>query len=166
MFQREAKKNKKKIMDLTNKHNLLTTEQLIPYIPFGIYAEMLDYKSDYVGEQYDKIIGIHQWSKCENLFSLLTEHGSKPSVFRVKPILKPQSELLKLGNEKWWRHYMELGLVDYLDFKSVYMLIKEHIDVFGLIPKGLATDINTLPENVRQRIIGPPAQDATNNTTT
>ena len=56
----------------------LTLEHLSGYLPYVLKAEMLDYKSDYVGRQYDIIIGVHQWSKNGD-WCLLTDGGSKPS---------------------------------------------------------------------------------------
>lgn len=62
------------------------------YLPYGVKAEMIDYKTDYVGRKYDEIIGIHEWSKNKD-WCLLTDGGSKPSLDRVKLILHPLSDL-------------------------------------------------------------------------
>lgn len=72
----------------------LTLEHLSGYLPYGLKAEMLDYKSDYVGRQYDVIIGVHQWSKNGD-WCLLTDGGSKPSFNHIKPILRPLTDLTK-----------------------------------------------------------------------
>jgi hypothetical protein len=77
------------------KGNNLTIEQLIPYVPFDLTVEVLDYKSDYVGRRYDKVVGIHQWDKSGNLWSVLTCGGAKPSVDRVRPALYPFEFLVK-----------------------------------------------------------------------
>lgn len=61
-----------------------------------------------------------------------------------KPILRPLSDLTRLGsNERWWRDQIALGIerISYCDFEE---LLKEHYDVFNLIPEGLAVDINTI----------------------
>ena len=73
----------------------LELKHLAPYLPYGLKAEMLDYEMDYVGRKYDEIIGVHQWSKNKD-WCLLTDGGSKPSFDRIKPILRPLSDLVKI----------------------------------------------------------------------
>jgi len=73
----------------------LTIKQLIPYIPFDLTVEVLDYKSDYVNRRYDKVVGVHQWDKSGNLWSVLTCDGAKPSVDRVRPALYPFEFLVR-----------------------------------------------------------------------
>lgn len=72
----------------------LELKHITPYLPFRLKAEMLDYKRDYVGKQYDEIIGVHQWSK-KNDWCLLTDGGSKPSLDCIKPILISLSDITK-----------------------------------------------------------------------
>jgi hypothetical protein len=72
---------------------LLELNHLTPYLPYGLKAEMLNYKSDYVGKQYDEIIGLHEWSKNKD-WCCLTGGGSKPSLDDIKPILRPLSQLI------------------------------------------------------------------------
>ena len=45
-------------MKLEPKHILL-------YLQHKLRVEVLDYKSDYVGNRYDTIVGVHQWDKEE-----------------------------------------------------------------------------------------------------
>lgn len=73
----------------------LTIQELAAYLPYSLKAEMLDYKIDYVGKQYDEIIGIHQWDKLCLYWSALTVGGSKPNIERIKPLLLPLSSLTK-----------------------------------------------------------------------
>jgi hypothetical protein len=72
----------------------LTFENLAPYLPYGLIAEMIMYKCDYVGKKYDIIKGVEQWSKNGD-WCLLTEGGSKPPLDKIKPILRPLSDLTK-----------------------------------------------------------------------
>lgn len=65
----------------------LELKHLVPYLPFELIAEMLDYESDYVGLQYDRIVGVEQWDRSGTLWSALTVGESKPSIERVKPLL-------------------------------------------------------------------------------
>jgi len=83
---------------------MLQIEQILPYIPYQLIVQVLDYKSDYVGREYDKAVGIHQWDKSGKLWSVLTEGGAKPSIDRVKPLLFPLScmvEKFEHGGQKF-----------------------------------------------------------------
>ncbi len=148
----------------------LEIKHLAPYLPYGLKAEMLDYQRDYVGKKNDTIVGIHQWDKSGKLWSLLTEGGSKPSFDKIKPILRPLSNLQKgfhkdfdevLFDENNYVFTDELGIRatpsielfigdgcnNTIIFDSVIeiynLLLKHHFDIFRLIQKGLAIDINT-----------------------
>lgn len=86
---------------------------------------------------------------------------------KIKPILRPLSDLTKeieIDGDKFiplvkfyvksvgwkdyktWLHIMKSTYTNpnYLDFHKTMKLISWHFDVFGLIEKGLAIDINTL----------------------
>ncbi len=154
----------------------LTLEHLAPYLPYGLKAEMLDYKCDYVGKQYDEIVGFHQWDKNCSYWSALTVGGSKPNIERIKPILRPLSDL-SIYNESFEESWIirlnkecievsnagGIWLDSDLDFDLMYdryeppgylrleytsksrdWLVKNQFDVFGLIEKGLAIDINSI----------------------
>jgi len=140
--------------------NILTLEHLAPYLPYGLKVKVEDYKCDYVGREFDEVIGFHQWDKSGLLWSVLTEGGAKPSLNRVKPILRPLSDLTKeieVDGEKFVP-LNKLRLDFDLDFdaeersfvnmfeilEDYNKLLKWHFDVHGLIPKNLAIDINTL----------------------
>ena len=94
----------------------LEIKHLAPYLPYGLKAEMLDYKNDYVGRQFDKIIGIYQWSK-NNDWCILTDGGSKPSLSRIKPILRPLSDITKEieHNGERFVPMVELAIIANLD---------------------------------------------------
>jgi hypothetical protein len=109
---------------------MLQVEQILPYIPHQLIVQVLDYKSDYVGREYDKVVGIHQWDKSGKLWSVLTEGGAKPSTDRVKPLLFPLScmvekfehggqrfvpivELARLAILDPWRGGLEVKGLDY-----------------------------------------------------
>jgi hypothetical protein len=88
--------------------------------------------------------------------------------YRFKPILRPLSDLTKeINNEKHTINFIPIevlqlhnnvkidadGLVtdgkdeygiNWLSYESFQLLLQWHFDVFGLIEKGLAIDINTL----------------------
>ena len=73
----------------------LTVEHLAKHLPYGLIAEILDYKSDYVGNKMDTIVGINQWDKSGQRWSCTTLGGAKPSPDRIKPYLYPLDSLTK-----------------------------------------------------------------------
>lgn len=73
----------------------LLPSDIVGYLPHKLIAKMLDYKCDYVGREFDTVVGINQWSADGGLWSLLTEGGSKPSLDRIRPVLRPMSDLIK-----------------------------------------------------------------------
>jgi hypothetical protein len=136
----------------------LTLKHLSGYLPYGLKAEMLDYKSDYVGRQYDVIIGVHQWSKNGD-WCLLTDGGSKPSFNHIKPILRPLSDLTKeieVDGEKfvpiekmeqmgWFnRDCLNAYTILNIPYAMVQILLSWYFDIHNLIEQGLAIDYNTL----------------------
>jgi len=58
---------------------------------------------------------------------------------KIKPILRPLSDLTKEI-----KYNLELEMINYLPFVIVQELFKWHFDVFNLIDKDLAIDINNL----------------------
>ena len=99
--------------------NKLTLEILAPYLPYGLKVRVEDYKCDYVGREFDEVIGFHQWDKSGLLWSVLTDGGAKPSVEKVKPILRPLSYLTKeieVNGEK----FIPIELLDnYHNFSTI-----------------------------------------------
>jgi hypothetical protein len=69
----------------------LTIEQILPYVPHQLEVQVLDYESDYVGKEYDKVVGLEQWDKSGKLWCVLLEGGARPSTDRVKPLFFPLS---------------------------------------------------------------------------
>jgi len=143
-------------------------------LPYEIYAELLDYRCDFVGKQYDKITAFKQWSKCGDLWSIDTISGAKSSLARVKPIIHPLSDLTKeiehngekfvpirmLKNthgieylKKYLREQDNPNILGKhfnpyeLKFGALSKLIKLHFDVASLIEKGKAIDVNSLEIN-------------------
>jgi len=105
---------------------------------------------------------------CKGIYSIkgvwyLKAIGGVYELNECKPILRPLSDLTKeiinteCGNPIYLdmfdnvdRNILELSdLYTYNDINSISVngynyLLENHFDVFGLIPKGLAIDINTL----------------------
>ena len=135
----------------------LEIKHIAPYLPYGLKAKILDYKSDYVGREIDSIIGIHQWSNDGNLWSVLTLGGAKPSPERTKPLLRPISQLYKkieINGEffipmeklsKAFRYtdlfYFDMNNLLQNPYDVVKKLLEFNFDIFGLIEAGLAIEI-------------------------
>ena len=145
----------------------LELKHLAPYLPYELKVETLDYKNDYVNQRYDLLIGFHQWDKNEQYWSCLLQHGSKPDISRVKPILRPlwdldslieaefkkfadtfavknKSEIIDLfcyENIKTEECLADLDLRK-LPYECIEYMFKNHYDVFDLIPAGLAVPIH------------------------
>tara|TARA_R110000744_G_scaffold366738_1_gene475921 strand:+ start:141 stop:506 length:366 start_codon:yes stop_codon:yes gene_type:complete len=118
----------------------LQLKHLAPYLPYGLRIFNKDNKGSYILStgSIDRVIEL-------------------PEIF--KPILRPLSDLAT-NNEVLDLLYEECqGIdenIDYwcefegditntsISFRASQILFKHHFDVFGLIPKGLAIDINTI----------------------
>jgi hypothetical protein len=129
----------------------LEIKHLAPYLPYELKMQVKDYH----GIEY-----VSQILTTENIGNFI--NGEE-----CKPILRPLSDLNKEGlyiehlnietitdesNIQDLDIYLENWIdskdtnhhVKFLPYGLVNELISEHFDVFGLIPKGLAIDINTL----------------------
>lgn len=131
-------------------------EFITPYLPHGLQVRIEDYRSNYVGREFDEVIGLHQWDKSRSLWSVLTDGGAKPSIEKVKLVLRPLSELTREELE-------EAGFNSYIDcltygnkgvewtlkapYDMVVYLISKHYDIYGLIEQGYALNINELKNN-------------------
>lgn len=139
----------------------LTIKHLFGYLPYGLKVRVEDYKSDYVGREFDKVVGLHQWDKSGLLWSILTEGGAKPSIDKVKPILHPISDITDQDTiafydldsvtleliiiSEWTKELIqELKFNNKFKLRQFEYLFSKHYDVYGLIELGWAIDINTL----------------------
>lgn len=100
---------------------MITLKHLAPYLPYGlkIYWEQLDGTPN------------KPWTLTINSIEFALENQNKP-------ILRPLSDLNQDG---------EINTPESLQgccYSYVQNLISQHYDVFGLIPQGLAIDVNTL----------------------
>ena len=64
--------------------------------------------------------------------------------YSYKIIHKPFGEVIKFTNHDDWVFYMSIKEPERIKHKIYNWLIERHFDVFGLIEKGLAIDINTI----------------------
>lgn len=123
----------------------LELKHLAPYLPYGLKIKT----NNLIREMRPSQIHHHKYTPINNVIDG-TGH---------KPILRPLADLTK--DEETFKflllmcHKIDENL-DYvcefsgdltntsLSYRAVLILITNHFDVFGLIPEGLAIDINTL----------------------
>lgn len=126
----------------------LELKHLAPYLPYGLKM----YWENLVGE------ALTPWTLTPSKVKFALE-------MQNKPILRPLSDFEHddvihveeyLGLGQWCDYYDQYFIIWFDDAQSVQELalqcpyvimqyfFKHHFDVFGLIPQGLAIDINTL----------------------
>lgn len=136
-------------------------KHLAPYLPYGLTGIS---KEQYFG--IETVVGYSTYGKEKSIE--LTTNIDAIIIEEFKPILRPLSDLTKEiehNGEKfvpidWFENkYYTLDLHKQCKrlleedgenwiYQSDYMLVEHlfewHFDVFGLIPEGLAIDLNTL----------------------
>lgn len=155
----------------------MKTEHACAYLPNKLVVKVIDFQSDYVGREFDVLIGVEQWSKDEKHWRVITAGGARPSLDRVKPILRPLSDLTKeitndgetfvpieqlvkpeinvsVSDIKIVGHFVDfrgraLMKLDYywMYHRHVQTLLSWRFDIFNLIESGEAIDVNTLAKN-------------------
>lgn len=129
----------------------LQPEQLIPYLPYSLKVIMEGKKTNVA------------WMSTKNI-AVIRPNGIgdykkiswKNAHFNIKPILRPLSDLTKSNfpdgsinqNTRFWEFSIRNGTISGFGYDAMCELFKEKYDVFGLIDKDLAIDINTLVSEV------------------
>lgn len=114
----------------------LESKYLTPYLSYGLKGKVDDY-------EIVKLIGIHHFNLNYGKPFNVIDGLENWSTTNFKPILSPLSDLTEdiLGN---FSYGFEIENYKNMLYKDVEKLLELHFDVFGLIEKGLAIDINTL----------------------
>ena len=135
----------------------LELKHLAPYLPYGLMFMRVEENCDrstlpvtWLGTYYQQETNLN----CNSLRDLLNGNYKEP-----KLILRPLSDLTKTEFEMDSLHK---GAIQFMDetanlpqnsrtshvgsimYADMLKLFEWHFDVFGLIPEGLAIDINTL----------------------
>lgn len=137
--------------------NKLELKNLAPYLPYGLTGWIIEKNNDcfIVGASEDYVI-------TDSFFDEL-------DYTEIKPILRPFHDIEDYFKELWSKKDKEvrefldadfLHSFDYLEVEYIHrtninylpvglynLLLKHHFDVFDLIPKDLAIDINTIKPN-------------------
>ena len=140
--------------------NKLELKHLAPYFPYGLKVKITMEGCNYMlstSTNIAELEGIYGDDMC----LLKQNEGSFDLDFNeFKPILRPLSDL----NEEIEVDGEKIDITDYVSKSEILQILDEsklcrihyvpygiigrlfewHFDVFGLIPKGLAIDINTL----------------------
>ncbi len=138
----------------------LELKHLAPYLPYGLRLQYHDTKIGTLNSLSD----INEYDDIK----ISINYGELEHIWMFKPILRPMSDFDKpLGQESDIYSYLmkynqgreECAQIDgdldfdinepiWLSAKLGYevhlFLFEHHFDVFGLIPAGLAVDINTM----------------------
>lgn len=118
----------------------LELKHLAPYLPYGLklWYEHTDKKGQIsnvytIGEGYDN-----------DDIKISIDGGSDEHIWMYKPMLRPMSYLQEFSPaiyEYGWLPHKNVYGMQHLE---ALILFENHFDVFGLIEKGLAIDINEL----------------------
>ena len=124
----------------------LTLEHLSAYLPYGL-------EITFEGDEYiHSMVGVEDTTNGIILISIFNDYG-RCDISKVKPLLRPLSQLTQEIVHKgerfvpyYWFGRQGINIKSVKDerWHIVQKLISWHFDVFGLIDKGLAIDINTL----------------------
>ena len=131
----------------------LELKHLSPYLPYGLKAI---YNEENEENTVVTILGTCILDK-ERHYQIKFKDGIVGLFIAndIKPILRPLSDFYEsvegvsfsnmithgYHNEFWWDENFNVNQLMYHDLQ---LLLSKHCDVFGLIEKGLAIDINTL----------------------
>ncbi len=119
----------------------LKQEHIIPYLPYKLEAMIEGLVCEIEG------VDLHMPN------TIIAERANY-NLKHVKPILKPLSDLLKLEdfdsigifgrNEVKVQQAVRDERIGLINHHLFHILVKHHYDVYRLIDKGLAIDVNTL----------------------
>lgn len=127
--------------------NKLKLEHLAPYLPYELDVT---FESD---EYIHRVVGLNITERGVELISPF-EHWGTARIEDCMPILRPLSDLAKEIEHNGERFVPRNRIygnpldfkIDMVSFGVVQVLISYRFDIFGLIDKGLAIDINTVKE--------------------
>lgn len=131
----------------------LELKHLAPYLPYGLKLYHSGYKAKHILEASIKEGVYDREMSAVTLTAMVNDNEY------LKPILRPLSDLTKeiehngekfvpVDRLEWnsYDHIIKKGMCDNVGYQYMIKLFEWHFDVFGLIEKGLAIDINTIQE--------------------
>lgn len=140
----------------------LELKHIAPYLPYGLEMAYRSHKTG-IYEPRGSLVGVTNRSFETHPVRLLIEGMDFEHIWMFKPILRPLHEFndalevedfIGLGNsfdayDEFFNSWVsDLANTDKLVLQAPQPIfnyfLANHFDVFGLIPQGLAVDINTL----------------------
>lgn len=146
----------------------LELKHLAPYLPYGLKLNYKHFPGDEKARRIATLTGLTKEDGIETTYDEaeynghsytkgdLINWGDRNNVhdLEVKPILRPLTDLTNDIVSEYFSDMLEDSLEIMLNhfsirplsckYEEVQFLLEKHFDVFGLIDKGLAIDINTL----------------------
>lgn len=147
----------------------ITLREIAPYLPYGLKAKLskegiFNLDSEYPNQYINEICTINNFYLINGEFSgsMVVDKSNKNYGFdfdnlsEVEIILRPLNDydvflMENFPTNEWCDAYTDIMLgvgngvfVHQIPYELFEFLLKNHFDVFGLIEKGLAIDINTL----------------------
>jgi len=126
----------------------LTKYELAPYLPYELKV-----KNNNKVETLNDLHAIETYLGA--IWYCKTVEGSFICLKTTVPLLKPLhlfNSIVEITDEMTVReiNLMSEGynVLDFVNYRAVTLMIKNHIDVFGLIDRGLAIDITFLDEQI------------------
>lgn len=124
----------------------LEIKHLAPYLPYGVQVTCTDLPNL-------SIYGVNTIS--EKILNIIGDSTVPINKLKLKlyPLTNLESDITKrirrdqLSPYFWECYDMDGGIVAAVlscPYKDCELLLSEHFDIFGLIPAGLAIDINTI----------------------
>lgn len=139
----------------------LQIEHIAPYLPYGLKGVLKI--------EHRAVVRLAIQTNNKN-----KEWGISDFIYGCLPILRPISDLKKeidfngqkvvpidaaIPYKEEWHDFvksqrqlledcLDYGYIDLIPYGQMKTLLSMHIDIFGLIPQGLAIDINTLTETL------------------
>lgn len=130
----------------------LTIEHLSCYLPYGLRVKHLKHKRNYNGLEYGILNGLYPLCATDGIYWQYTTYNNSTgqNIEDCMPCLRQFSDLareIEHNGERFVPRHKFIG--NPLDYKILHnsysvvqQLLKWHFDVFGLIDKGLALNIN------------------------
>lgn len=119
---------------ITQEHKKLLLQDLCSRIPYGVRCRIED------PVMYDLSFILHGIIEDE---VFLKHSYATYEIKNIKPYLFPMSSM----TEEQFKEYWELehsGDMEHLSIPALNWLLKNHFDIYGLMPKGLALDATGL----------------------
>lgn len=135
----------------------LELKHLAPYLPYGL--KMIYVHTNKIG-QISNIYTLGSGYNNDDI-KISIDYSEGEHIWMYKPILRPLSDLTKeieidgekivISNEYGYYRFDEMStlkggsvILSSIMLKEYEIILKYHFDIFGLIEKGFAIDINTL----------------------